>query len=191
LDKDCGNPEISTISCDNYAGSRMTTEHLLMYGHRHICYLSRFTPDELSSVRDRYKGYEDCLTKNAPGISPRFVHWEPSGSDEYPMLKHIVSSLNREGISAIICENDEVAFNVYMCCRSLNLRVPGDMSITGFDNIDWATTGSAQITTVDQNFALIGETIADTLLQPVYTPQKHTLPVKLVPRTSTGKSVLL
>jgi DNA-binding LacI/PurR family transcriptional regulator len=191
LDKDCRNPEISTISCDNYAGSRMLAEHLLMYGHRNICYLSRFTPEELSSVSGRYKGYADCLKENAPEYSPRFVRWEPSGSDEYPMLKHIVSSLSREGISAIMCENDEVAFNVYMCCRSLGLRVPGDISITGFDNIDWATTGSAQITTVDQNFTLIGETIADTLLQSVYTPQKFTLPVKLVPRTSTGKSTLL
>jgi DNA-binding LacI/PurR family transcriptional regulator len=64
------------------------------------------------------------------------------------------------------------------------------MNIAGFDNIEWATTGSAQITTIDQNFALIGEAITAALLDED-EPQNQIIPVQLIPRTSTGKAIKL
>ncbi|KAF9118693.1 hypothetical protein BGX30_004402 [Mortierella sp. GBA39] len=105
---------------------------------------------------------------------------------DYHMLKHIINGFFRSGVTAIECENDEVAFNVYMCCLGLSIRVPEQMSITGFDNIEWAVTGSAQITTIDQNFSVIGETIADLILNGDRRPVITTVPVSLVPRASTG-----
>lgn len=189
LDKTYSHEKISSIVCDNYHGGYLLTEHVVSYGHKQICYLSRFTPEELSSVHDRYTGYADCLRDYGVGIPPRFVHWDIHIHAGYPMLKHIVNTLYLEGVTAILCENDEVAFNVYMCCRSLGIRVPDDMNITGFDNIEWATTGSAQITTIDQNFALIGEAIADIIRQDDCAPCQRVVPARLIPRTSTGKAV--
>lgn len=188
LDKACPYPQISSIVCDNYRGGYMLTEHLVSYGHKKTCYLSRFTPSALSSIHDRYNGYVDCLRENHIE-NPRFVHWDTSVQAGYPMLKHIVNTLYLEGITAILCENDEVAFNVYMCCRSLGIRIPDDMNITGFDNIEWATTGSAQITTMDQNFSRVGEAVAEIILQEDYAPCQRVIPVRLIPRTSTGKAV--
>jgi DNA-binding LacI/PurR family transcriptional regulator len=184
LDKEIAHPGFSSVICDNYDGGHLLAEHLISYGHTKTCYLSRFMPDELSSIGGRYRGYTDCL--EAANIKPRFVHWDAEAKTGYYMLQHIVNTLRIDGVTAILCENDEVAFNVHMCCLSLGLRVPEDMNITGFDNIEWATTGSARITTVDQNFDLIGKTIATTLLEENYTPQNHTIPVQLVPRTSTS-----
>jgi DNA-binding LacI/PurR family transcriptional regulator len=74
-----------------------------------------------------------------------------------------------------------------MSCHNLNIRVPEQMSITGFDNIGWATIGGASLTTVDQNFSLIGETIAKIMLQEDYVPKQYAMPVRLVPRGSSGK----
>ena len=186
LDKECPYKHITSIVCDNYQGSYMLTEHIASYGHTQTCYLSRFKPEELSSIGARYKGYCQCLANHR--LTPRFVHWEPSGQGGYHLLKHLVNSLYLEGITAILCENDEVAFNVYMCCLSLGINIPNDMNITGFDNIDWATTGSAHITTIDQNFLQIGETIASVLQQESYSPVQYTVPVQLIPRFSTGKA---
>ena len=187
LDKEMSHPEFSNVICDNYRGGYLLAEHLISYGHTKTCYLSRFMPEELSSVRGRYKGYTDCLED--VNIEPRFTHWEAEAPTGYYMLQHLVNTLHLDGVTAILCENDEVAFNVHMCCLSLGLRVPEDMNITGFDNIEWATIGSARITTVDQNFDLIGKTIATTLLEENYTPKNHTIPVQLVPRTSTSMLV--
>ena len=188
LDKTNIHPEFTSVVCDNYQGGYLLTEHLLSYGHTQTCYLSRFRQEELSSIGDRYRGYQDCLMASGMKATPRFVHWDSVGKAQagYYMLQHLVNTLRLEGITAILCENDEVAFNVHMCCQSLGFRVPEDMNITGFDNIEWATTGSAQITTIDQNFGLIGEAIAATLLEENYKSQNHTVPVQLIPRTSTG-----
>ena len=189
LDKTVAYPEFTNVVCDNYRGGYLLTEHLISYGHTNICYLSRFKMEKMSSIKDRYRGYEDCLQASGIATPPRFVRWifkEPSG---YYMLKHLVNSLRIEGVTAILCENDEVAFNVYMCCQSLGIRIPEDMNITGFDNIEWATTGSAQITTIDQNFEKIGEAIASALIGDNYAPRQYTTPVHIIPRTSTGQVV--
>jgi len=184
LDKEMSHPGFSSVICDNYRGGHFLAEHLISYGHTKTCYLSRFMPEELSSVKGRYKGYTDCL--KAANIEPLFMHWDAESPTGYYMLQHLVNTLHLDGVTAILCENDEVAFNVHMCCLSLGLRVPEDMNITGFDNIEWATIGSARITTVDQNFDIIGKTIATTLLEENYTPVSHIIPVQLVPRTSTS-----
>jgi DNA-binding LacI/PurR family transcriptional regulator len=191
LDKTNTHPEFYSVVCDNYQGGRMLTEHLLSYGHTRICYLSRFKPEELSSIGDRYRGYQDCLEACGNKAGPRFVHWDAvgKGQEKYYMLQHLVNALRLEEYTAILCENDEVAFNVHMCCQNLGYRVPEDMNITGFDNIEWATTGSAQITTIDQNFGLIGEAITTALLDEDHKPRNLTVPVQLIPRTSTAKAV--
>ena len=184
LDKETNNPQFTNVICDNYQGSQMLAEHLVSYGHVKTAYLSRFKLNELSSVKKRYNGYADFLKQ--AHLEPHFVHWAFNFPNSFYLLQHIVNTFRVENITAILCENDEVAFNVYMCCQSLGLRVPEDMNITGFDNIEWATTGAAQITTVDQNFNAIGKTIANVLMDDNNVPKSYTTPVRFIPRTSTG-----
>lgn len=187
LDKPHPYPQYSSVICDNTYGSYLVTSHVLAYGHRSTCYLSRYTCEEISSIQERYSGYVKALREQG-GCEPRFVKIDiPQDVPfDYPMLKHVINSLHNDVVTAIVCENDEVAFYVHMCCRSLSLRPPEDLSITGFDNIEWATTGSAQITTAEQDFAVIGREIAEVILQPEYRPVHKTVPVRLVPRDSTG-----
>jgi len=189
LDQTFPYKNLSSVVCDHYQGGYMLAEHLISYGHKQICYLSRNKPEGLTTVHARYSGYVDCMKANGITAEPRFVHWLTDEPNEHHMLKHIINGLCIDGITAILCETDEVAFNVYMCCINLGLDVPRDMNITGFDNIEWATTGSTQITTIDQNFTLIGEAIADVLLQESYVPLRQVIPVTMIPRHSTNKVV--
>ncbi|MFC6553313.1 substrate-binding domain-containing protein [Cohnella cellulosilytica] len=184
LDKPHDIDYLSSIVCDNFNGAYMLTQHLIDYGHRNIAYLSRFSSGDLTSIRDRYEGFDRCMADNGLTPNPEFVRMNLSS--DYHMLKHVINTLFKAGVTAIECENDEVAFNVYMCCRSLSIQVPAQMNIAGFDNIEWAVTGSAQITTVDQNFARIGETMADMLLSEDNDPSAKVIPVHLIPRTSTS-----
>lgn len=184
LDKTHPYTQFSTVICDNYNGAYQLTEHLISYGHTNIAYLSRFPEDEVSSIFERYQGFSDCMRDNGVKINPKFINTHLT--DNYHLLKHVIGTLFKAGVTAIECENDEVAFNVYMCCRSLSILVPEQMNITGFDNIEWATTGSAQITTVDQNFEKIGKEFAKIILKPDTPPAVHKIPVDLIPRSSTG-----
>ncbi|WP_028559958.1 substrate-binding domain-containing protein [Paenibacillus pinihumi] len=184
LDKPHDINYLSSVVCDNYGGSYMLTSHLIGYGHRKIAYLSRSSPEERSSLSGRFKGFIQCMEDNGLAVESEQV--KVNVSTDYHMLKHIINSLFRSGVTAIECENDEVAFHVHMCCLSLSIQVPGQMNITGFDNIEWSVTGNAQITTVDQNFPAIGEAIAGLILEPDNKPVVRTIPVELVPRASTG-----
>lgn len=186
IDKPHSYERYSSVSCDNFQGSYLLTSHLLAYGHKNTCYLSRFSGEDVSSIKQRYDGYVKAIRDKNSDIKPYFFQLELSAHYDFPMLTHIINKLYKEGVTAFICENDEVAFHVYMCCRSLALRLPDDVSISGFDNIEWATMADARLTTVRQDFALIGKAIADILLQSNYLPIHTVIPVKLVPRTSTG-----
>lgn len=188
LDKKVSYPEFSSIICDNYRGSYLLTEHLISYGHTQMCYLSRNEYTNYSSTLDRYNGFKDCLKDSGINTEPRSVcYFTEKEKIPFYNIKHLVKTLHREGITAILCDNDISAFSVYFCCQILGIRVPEDISITGFDNIEWATACNAQITTIDQNFNLIGSTLAETLLDPDYKPGNHTIPVQLIPRASTGE----
>ena len=187
LDKAVDHPIFTNICCDNFNGGHMLTQHLVDYGHEKIAYISRFEWGDVPSIRDRYNGYLSCLAERGLQTNARFVKVEYfTEQTGYPLLKHTMNALYREGFTAAECENDEVAFNVYMCCRSLDIQIPQKFCITGFDNIHWATTGSAQITTVDQNFEMMGRALADCILDPGGGPRKIVAPVKLTPRTSTA-----
>jgi len=184
LDKPHDISYLSSVVCDNFGGSYQLTSHLIDYGHRKIAYLSRASLSEATSLSDRFKGYSQCMNEHGLEINYEFLS---NGLDsDYHMLKHVVNSLYKSGVTAIECENDKVAFNVYMCCRSLSIQVPSQMNITGFDNVEWAVTGSAQITTVDQNFAAIGEMTANLILSEDPNPISKMVPVRLMPRASTG-----
>ncbi|MDL2301921.1 GntR family transcriptional regulator [Lachnospiraceae bacterium OttesenSCG-928-D06] len=191
IDKPNTCKQYSSVVCDNFSGGYMITSHILSYGHKNVCYLSRYYYDNMSSIEERYNGYLKAM-KDYGCSNPRFVKIDiPEDANlDYPMLKHVVNTLYQEGMTALVCENDEVAFYVHMASRSLGLRPPEDLSITGFDNISWATTGSAQITTISQDFAAIGEAIAGILLQEEYKPLHIVVPVKLIPRNSTGPAYI-
>ena len=190
MDKTAPYPEFSSIVCDNYRGGYLLTEHLLSYGHTQLCFLFQYDPHTYSSGWDRYQGYRDCLAALNTAIEPRFFFWDVIGNESenyYYSIKNAVKTLYQQGITAILCEHDITAFNTYLCCQNMGIRIPEDISITGFDNIEWATAANAHITTIDQNYSLIGKTLAETLLAPNYKAKKHIIPIQLIPRASTGE----
>jgi len=188
LDKHHSCPQFSNVVCDNVSGGYLLTEHLCAYGHEKICYLSRFSMHSISSIRSRFDGCVKYLERFSAGLSPRFHQMGGQTVDplDYQLLKHTVNMLVKEGFTAIECENDEVAFYTLMCCEELSVRVPEDISVTGYDNIDWSTAANKRITTVDQQFDDIGKAVAELLLADEYKPQNVVIPVRLVPRDSTG-----
>ena len=187
LDKPHNHIQLSSVVCDNYRGGYMLAEHLVNYGHTKTCYITRFSPEERNSIRDRFQGYADCLREKNNPDEPRLVQIPDIAENYYPIYKNTINTLHLDKVTAVICENDEVAFNIYMGCRSLSIKVPEEMNIVGYDNTDWSLIGSAQITTIDQDFAQIGKGIADLILQKKYKPTHLVTPVTLIPRLTTSK----
>ncbi len=187
LDKTIPYERFNTITCDNVNGGYLLGQHLVSFGHKDIAFISAFEKGEVSSVDERYEGL--CKYLKQSGIKEaEYVKLE-LGYDNtfnFPVIRHNLLLLQSKGVTAAVCENDKVALDFYFGCMQSNIEVPQQISITGFDNVSFATTAGAQITTVDQNFDQMGQYISNILLKKYDKPIHVKVPVTFVPRTSTG-----
>ncbi|MGB8452227.1 MAG: GntR family transcriptional regulator [Anaerocolumna sp.] len=188
---------IHNVVSDNFEGGKLLTEHLISLGHKKIAFLSNASIDETSSVRDRFGGFIHTLRKHGLSVNMDNVanglgfltEQTAISHSSTPQLNSVISRLYNNGVTAIETENDQVAYSVICACKELNIRVPEDMSICGFDNTVWAQKTDMGLTTVSQDFPEIGKQVSEILLSsvkdPAYPVQKSAVPVKLIVRGST------
>ncbi len=183
---------IYSVDVDDYAGARRAIEHLLALGHYRIGYLG--VDNRYQSNERRLQGYRDTLA--AAGItapeewrrtipSHRF-HTEHDVVEAQSLLPELLHA----GVTAVFCYNDLVAVGVLMACRDLGLRVPDQLSVVGYDDVDLARYVTPPLTTVHQPKLRLGEIAMQMLLdilegRPV---ANQLLPVDLMIRESTART---
>lgn len=199
LDKSTNCPYLSNIISDNVEGGRLLAEHLIGLGHKNIAFLSNASIEDTSSVRDRFGGMIAQLKASKLFLNPDYVAGpfgdlnEANASCEHgnARLNEAVKKLYQAGATAIIAENDEIAYYTLISCHELGIRVPEDLSVCGFDNNEWSKLWPSRITTVSQDFNALGEYAAGIILKsidiPNTPPVKHIVPVSLVTGGTTGK----
>jgi DNA-binding LacI/PurR family transcriptional regulator len=179
-----------SVDVDDYSGAKQAVEHLLALGHRRIGYLG--VDNRYQSNQRRLGGYLHTLA--TAGVTPqdgwcrtipahRF-HIEHDVLEAQAMLPELL----RAGVTAVFCYNDLVAVGALMACRELGLRLPGQLSVVGYDDVDLARYVTPPLTTVHQPKLRLGEIAMQMLLdlldgRPV---KNQVLPVDLVVRGSTG-----
>ncbi|OGV35302.1 MAG: hypothetical protein A2020_06165 [Lentisphaerae bacterium GWF2_45_14] len=166
------------VLTDNVEGGRIAAEHLIGYGHRKILYaFSSDTKD--SSKYDRLQGVRKALR----------AHHMPdamtvSSTEE---LFRVLSG--RERPTGIVCYSDYEAAIVQSVARKAGLRVPQDVSITGFDDSRTASLPEYNLTTVAQAKTQIGEIAFEMLLRRINGEQVESVRLKpeIVIRGSTTR----
>lgn len=196
LDKSTDCPYLPTITSDNVEGGRLLARHLISLGHKRIAFLTHTPVGEASTVRDRFAGYLAEMQAHRLPLFPdsllSFKELLPSYTPESGTaeLSQLLLEKVRSGVTALITENDILAYAVLQACRSCGIRVPEDLSICGFDNTVWSQTSSPGITTVSQHFTEIGSAVCTLLEQlpdlPLIPAVKQVIPVHLEIRGSTG-----
>ncbi|TQI94270.1 LacI family DNA-binding transcriptional regulator [Amycolatopsis cihanbeyliensis] len=192
------------VGIDDRGGATSAARHLLDLGHRRFGILSAqclsrprqgpLTMDEamrsrFRDNRERLTGYREALA--TAGLDPESVPvWETSGlSREQAMVgaRGLLDSEPRP--TALLCMSDELALAAIAAGRERGLRVPGDLSVAGFDDAPPARWSDPPLTTVRQDLArkggLAGE-LALALLAGDPAPEPATLEVELIVRDSTG-----
>lgn len=203
MDVPSKSPYIPSVISDNLAGSAMLTEHLIRLGHKKIAYISGVSPEERPSIEDRIAGYVLEHRKNDLPLTAQFIRTDITKSvRSAPLLdpgsfRALLDSLVRQGVTAIMAEHDAIAYYILLCCREMNIRVPDQLSVCGFDNSEWATALSdsnppLRLTTVAQDQAAIGRKVAQLLYegldQPIRQVSPSVIPVTLVEGNTTGKA---
>jgi len=155
----------SKVMQDDAEGGRLATEHLLSHGHKRIAYIYN---DRIGAAYERRKGYRAALS--AAGIA-HDAALELSYNDEqglvYPGYIFTKQLLEKSelGVTAIFYFNDDLAFQGMIAAQSLNLEIPRDLSIVGFDDIPRSRLNGVQLTTVSHPKALLGGWAASLLLE--------------------------
>jgi LacI family transcriptional regulator len=172
------------IMIDNARGVRLSAEHLINQGHRHIALIGG--PDH-PSIIERRLSYCETLRRHdlsativtPPSLSPADGQWG-------------VMEILRQApeTTAIICSNDEQAVGALRKLRELGYVVPDDFSLVGFDDINMVQFTTPPITTVHVDRVTMGQVAVQLLLDRVKSPErpvvKITIGVELVERGSVS-----
>jgi DNA-binding LacI/PurR family transcriptional regulator len=163
------------------AGATAATRHLLDLGHRTVHHLAA---PAFGLAGDRVDGWRNALVDR--GIAPPEIvegFWDP-GSGEVAAQR-----LLREGATAVLCGNDDLAIGLIRGLQDLGVRIPEDVSVVGFDDIRYARLWRPGLTTVRQDFYSLGATafgLLRTILDGRARPRSLSIPTELVVRSSTA-----
>ena len=155
---------VNYVSVDNYRGAKLGTEYLISLGHRKILYLG--CRQTSAAHRLRADGYRDACA--AVGVEPTFLDNDGFSSHEsgYCLAQAYFSEGRREH-TAIFCAADSIALGVMQAADEAGIRVPGDISLLGFDNISLSGLPRIALTTVDQPKPRIANAAVDMLFEQI------------------------
>ncbi len=146
VDRGAGAPEFDTVSADCEAGGYAATRHLVGLGHRDIALLTH--SKRLDNIESRIAGARRALAEAGLEGRERVIY---SGHDLESLRGAIEIELHRaDRPTAIFALTNVCALASIKAARGLNLEIPGDMSIVGFDDFDWMFALRPYLTTVAQ-----------------------------------------
>ncbi|HEX2553766.1 MAG TPA: LacI family DNA-binding transcriptional regulator [Microvirga sp.] len=177
---------IPQIEVDNRAAAQAMTEYLAALGHRRIAYVCGPAGNVLE--RERLRGYRDGLAAAGLAFDPGLVF--PGDYSLEAGVQVGEGILAREGRpGAVFCSNDEMAIGLMRTLISGGLRVPQDISVAGFDDIEFAAVVEPPLTTVHQPRRELGQAGAAVLLDLLAgrkAQPRVRLPTEIIVRASTG-----
>jgi LacI family transcriptional regulator len=181
-------PDIVAVSAAHFNGARQITSHLTQLGHRRIGVIAG--PREWAASDARVAGHNAALAD--VGVLPSYdlvMYAHPTVGDGRWLGGQMLDRKDRP--TAVVGFNDKIAVGVLQAAAERGLRVPEDLSVTGFDDIELAQATRPMLTTVAQPLQEMGR-MAVTLLMRLQEHHKldalHIdLATKLVVRESTGR----
>ncbi len=181
---------VASVGTDDVEGGRIATRHLVELGHRRIGFIGDAPSNPLGFVSSgrREQGYREVLAAAGLPFDPALVR---HGAHDREVALRLSDDLIRaeDPPTAIFASSDVQGLGVIEAARNLGLRVPGDLSVIGFDDVE--VSAYAGLTTVRQPLfesGLLGAQLLLEALQEAHPPaaDHHELPLELVVRTTTA-----
>jgi len=155
----CGtNAPVTSAAVDNAAGAALATRYLLGLGHRTVHHIAG--PASWLDAQERISGWRQALAQ-AGAPEPELLSGDWGCPSGYRLGQRIVG--NPE-ITAVFCGNDHMALGLIRALAEHGRRVPGDISVVGFDDIPESAYFLPPLTTVRQDFGELGRRALATLV---------------------------
>ncbi len=183
-------PRISSITIDNGTGAELVVQHFLKGGHRKIGFIGGDINH--SSIHERFIHYQNVLL--SAGITPseqwyRLDQPSTTSSDGYESAKSIFRDNNNKP-TAIFAANDAMAIGCMQYLKENGFKIPEDVAIAGFDNIEAGLHVEPHLTTVNVHREEMGSLAVQRIVEMIKEKSgivtKTITPVELVVRESSG-----
>lgn len=185
--------DIPHVSIDNYLATQQTMEYLIGLGHRRIAIVS--SENNYISTSLRLKAYRDTLQKHGLPLRDDYVTF---ASRDYSFKSGKTRAKELLGVSprptAIFCISDTLALGAITAAKELGYRVPDDVTVIGFDDVEHTTMFHPYITTVAQPCYELGRQSAHllyALMQEKQVPRQMVLEHQLIVRESSSPPTML
>jgi DNA-binding LacI/PurR family transcriptional regulator len=179
---------VHSVMIENVEGSRAAADHLIALGHRRIAYVG--DRSGYQSDTERLTGYKQALAAARIAFRPELV---VAGDGRPEAAIEAVNGLLAldQPPTAICCYNDMSALGAMRAIHARGLRVPEDISVTGFDDLFFASHLEPPLTTVRQPMLQMGKIATETLLKLIAGEESVAqirVESKLIIRESSGKA---
>jgi DNA-binding LacI/PurR family transcriptional regulator len=184
--------EVSFVAFDNFRSAYRSIEYLIGLGHRQIGMIAgKFTVSE-RALR-RWQAYRKCLGDHDLAYDPKFVLEKGySFSDGKEAMAHLLRLPSPP--TAVFCGNDILAIGAMVEAKENGLKIPGDLSVVGFDDMEISAFYDPPLTTVAVPAYEMGRRAAKILIENIrgesQGPQQYVLEANLIVRGSTGKMMI-
>jgi DNA-binding LacI/PurR family transcriptional regulator len=179
-----------TVRVDNAAGARLATRHLLDLGHATVHHVGG--PPDWPEAQARVEGWRETLYAAGAVVPPVTTGWWDAAAG-YEQGRRLAAD---PAVTAVFCGNDRIALGVLRALHEAGRRVPGEVSVVGFDDMPDSGFFMPPLTTVHQDFAELGRRALALLLRhlgrPGAAPPEDVLVApSLVPRASATPPIHL
>lgn len=184
---DCFNENggFSTISIDNFKASFLAVEYLITLGHRRIACICG--PLGLKTNDDRLRGYTAALQKHNISYDEQLIY---EGDFRYQSGYDAVPALLPNRPSVFLCLNDMMAYGAMNALMNLNIKVPEEISVMGFDDIFFSQITTVPLTVICQPAYEMGHKAGEVILGEMSahkSPQQIVFAPTIKVRKSTQK----
>jgi LacI family transcriptional regulator len=167
VDRGLEGVDVDLVRIDHEQGAYLATRHLLELGHRDIACIGG--PAHTRVAQMRLAGYERALQEAGVAVpASRVLESDFTSTGGYAAAVQLLAD---NPPSAIFAGNDMIGFGVLRAAAERNLRVPAELSVIGFDDIQMSRYVYPALTTVGQSILQLGEMAAELLLRRIATPQ--------------------
>lgn len=185
IDPHLDSADFPAVIATNHVGAVTAMEYLLSLGHRRIGFIGG-RPDLQSAVR-RLQGYKDSLRQANISLDPDLIQiGDFTQETGYGCAQRLLALSCRP--TAIFAANDKSAIGAIEACTEIGLKVPEDISIVGFDNIEEASFVNGGLTTVDQFIGDMGRVAVEMLVSLIQDKslenQVYRMPTQLIVRNT-------
>jgi DNA-binding LacI/PurR family transcriptional regulator len=164
------------VTMQNTAGARAATDHLLSLGRKRVAALGHHPGEVVGSAGLRLDGYRQALAEHGIEFDPSIVipvlTWHRKDGAE-AMRTFLAQGIPFDGLVAF---NDSMALGAMRVMQEAGLRIPDDVAVIGFDDIDETRYSIPSLSTIDPSKDQIAETAVDLLIERIENPESDAPP---------------